>query len=63
MTNIKNEGEEGSGTFEEKQLKKLVMLAAVGLKLGRQIYEKLESVEISVEMIAREVVRKAERGE
>lgn len=60
---MKNTKKEGEKKCVWKQLKKLVMLAAVGLKLGRQIYQKLESVEISVEVIAREIARQAERSE
>jgi len=60
MKNNKNEGEESSEVFDEKQLKKLVVFAAVGLKLGRRILDKLQSVEDSVEIISREIARQLE---
>jgi hypothetical protein len=64
MKTFKKEGENGSAaSFEEKQLKRLVMLATAGLKLGRDIYKQLESVEVSLDIIAREIARQSERAE
>jgi len=62
MKNIHKEGENASGNLDEKQVKKLVMFAAVGLKLGRKIYDKLQSVEDSIEIIAREIKRLSDHG-
>ncbi len=63
MKKIYKEGESVSENVEVSQVKRLVVLAAVGLKLGRKILEKLESIEVSIEVIAREVERQAEQGE
>jgi hypothetical protein len=63
MKNINKEGEIESGDTQEKQVKKLVVLAAVGLRLARQMQKKLQDVEDSVEIIAREILRQSERGE
>ena len=57
MKNIKNEEEIAPGSVQGKQVKKLVVLAAVGLKLGRKIFEKLEKLEESVEILARQKAR------
>ena len=63
MKNIKNDAENASGGVQENQVKKLVMLAAVGLKLGRKIFEKLEKVEESIEILARQKKRELDSDE
>lgn len=62
MKNINEKGENGSENIDTKQAKKLLMFAAVGLKLGRQILEKLQSVEDSIEIVAREIKRQTDDG-
>ncbi len=57
MKNTQNNEEKVLGGGEEKQVKKLVVLAAVGLKLGRKIFDKLEKVEESIEILARQKAR------
>jgi hypothetical protein len=57
MKNINEEGENASENLDEKKVKKLVILATVGLKMGQKILEKLQSVEDSIEIVAREVKR------
>jgi hypothetical protein len=57
MKNTQNEGGNASGCLDEKQVRKLAILAAMGLKLGRRIHDKLQSVEDSIEMIARQMAR------
>ena len=62
MKNIKNNAEgKLSESGEKDQLKKLLVFAAVGLKLARQIQVQLQEVEDSVEIIAREVARQVEK--
>ena len=62
MKNINKEGENASENVDAKQVRKLVMFAAVGLKLGRQIFEKLQRVEDSIEIVAREIKRQTDNG-
>ena len=62
MKNINKEGEQGAENSDEKQVRKLVMFAAVGLKLGRQILEKLQAVEDSIEIVAREIKKQTDNG-
>jgi hypothetical protein len=57
MKNIQNEEENAFESAQGNQVKKLVMFAAVGLKLGRKIFEKLEKVEESIEILARQKAR------
>ena len=63
MKKIHKEGEETAENLEGSALKKLLVFAAVGLKLGRTILAKLQSVEDSVEIIAREIARQSEQRE
>ena len=63
MKNIKEEGEGEEGNVGENQMKKLMVLAAVGLKLARKIFEKVERVENSLEIMASEILRQSERDE
>jgi hypothetical protein len=60
-TNNQKEGDT-SGMAEENQVKKLLVLAAVGLRLARKILDKLQSIEVSIEIIAQEIARQSERG-
>jgi len=62
MKNINNEEAVGA-VSQEKQVKKLMVLAAVGLRLARQIQKQLQEVEDSVEILTREILRQAEQGE
>ena len=57
MKNIKNEEEFVSGSSQEKPVKKLVVFAAVGLKLLREIVEKLESIDMSLNIFAAQKAR------
>jgi hypothetical protein len=57
MKNTHKEGEGASGNGETSQVKRLLVLAAVGLKLGRTISQKLEKVEESIEILARQKAR------
>jgi len=63
MKNKQNEEQGTSGKVEVTEIKRLLVLAAVGLKLGRKILEKLESIEVSIEIIAREIARQLEKAE
>ena len=60
------------GVIQGRQMKTLVIRplarrikreAARGVKLGRRIFKKLRSVEESIEIIAREIARRAKRNE
>jgi len=62
MKNTNNQGENGSEILPGNQVKRLVMFAAVGLKLGRQILKKLQGVEDSIEIVAREFKRQSDTG-
>jgi len=62
MKNINNKGVGSSADLAEKEVKKLIMFAAAGLKLGRRIYEQLQSVEESLEIVAREIKRISDKA-
>jgi hypothetical protein len=57
MKNIQNEEDIVPGSMQENQVKKLVVLAAVGLKLLRKILEKLESIDSSLNVFAAQKAR------
>ncbi len=57
MKNIKKEASNDSVNLVEQQLRKLSGFGAAGLKLARQILAKLEKVEGSVEILARQNAR------
>jgi hypothetical protein len=68
MKNIHNKRGIGSGALLEWQLKTLVALplehrinqhATASLKLGRKILKKLQDIEDSIEIIAREIARQS----
>jgi hypothetical protein len=71
MKNTRKRRGHVSRGFQEWQLKTFVVLplasridqhAATSLKLGRRILGKLQEVEDSIEIIAREIARQSKRG-
>ena len=71
MKNINNESKRGfSGALREHQLKKLVVRPLARrikqqrrdcIELGKRIFNKLQEVNESIEIIARHLARRAER--
>jgi hypothetical protein len=71
MKNTHKRREDVSRGLQEWQLKTLVVLplasqinqrAAISLRLNRRILKELREVEDSIEIIAREIARRAKRG-
>ena len=57
MKNINNNEEIGAESVQEKQVKKLVVFAAIGLKLLRKMSETLESIDSSIEIFGAQKAR------